>query len=181
MPNTKDKLTPKQSKFVAEYLANGMNATKAAISAGYSEKGAEVTGSQLLRNPKVKAKVEGKVTKVMDKLDLSAEKTLEYVARLAFFDPKDLFEDDGSLKMIGDIPAHTRSVIAGLEVSEIFDGSQGEQKHAIGLMKKVKLSDRRGALDMLMRYHSLYKDKVEVNVSEELASALSNARKRIGR
>lgn len=181
MPNTKDKLTPKQSKFVAEYLANGMNATKAAISAGYSASSAEVEGSRLLRNAKVAAAVAKKTEKHMAQLDYGVDKTLEYIARMAFFDPKDLFEDDGSLKQIKDIPEEARTVIAGLEVSEICDAATGEQKHAIGLLKKVKLSDRKAALDMLMRYHSLYKDKVEVNVSEELASALSNARKRIGR
>jgi hypothetical protein len=51
--------------------------------------------------------------------------------------------DDGSLKRIKDIDEDTRSVIVGLEVTEIFDGSEGKQRHVIGLMKKVKLSDRR--------------------------------------
>lgn len=166
------KLTPKQERFCAEYLANGLNATRAAIAAGYSPNGAEVTASQLLRNPKVAAKVSEKSTKALAKVDFSVDRTLEYVSRLAFFDPADLFEDDGSLKQMKDIPAPARTVLAGVEVTELFDGSQGEQKHAIGLLKKVKLADRRGALDMLMRYHSLYKDKVEVEVVKRVVSDL---------
>jgi phage terminase small subunit len=153
-------LTPKQTRFVAEYLANGLNATKAAISAGYSAKTAESQGSRLLSNVKVAAELGKKAEKALDKLDFSVERVMKEVARLAFFDPANLFEADGSLKSIKDIDEDTRSVIAGLEVTELF-GGDGEQKHAYGLLKKVKISDRRAALDMLMRYHSLYKDKVE--------------------
>lgn len=153
-------LTPKQTRFVAEYLANGLNATKAAISAGYSAKNADTEGSRLLVNVKVAAEISKKTQKVLDKLDFSVDRTMKEVARLAFFDPAKLFEDDGSLKRIADIDEDTRSVIAALEVTELFEGD-GEQKHAYGLLKKVKLSDRRGALDMLMRYHALYRDKVE--------------------
>lgn len=54
MDTNKNKaLTPKQSAFVDYYLANGFNATQAAISAGYSERSAEVEGSRLLSNAKV--------------------------------------------------------------------------------------------------------------------------------
>lgn len=177
-------LTPKQERFLEAYLSNGLNAKQAAIAAGYAKGSAEIEGSRLLRSAKVSAEIAKRThkasQKVSQRIDISVERVLDEVGKLAFFDPKDLFEDDGSLKRINDIPAHTRSVISGLEVSEIFEG-QGDQQHAIGLLKKVKLSDRRAALDMLMRYHSLYKDKLEVNVSEELAQALSNARKRIGR
>lgn len=153
-------LTAKQQRFVVEYLANGMNATKAAISAGYSEKTSESQGSRLLSNVKISTAIGSKAEKYMAKLEFGVDKTLEFVARMAFFDPKDLFEDDGSLKQIKDIPIEARTVLAGLEVTELFEG-EGEQKHAFGLLKKVRLSDRKGALDMLMRYHALYKDKVE--------------------
>jgi phage terminase small subunit len=168
-------LTPKQTRFVAEYLANGLNATKAAISAGYSAKNADTEGSRLLVNVKVAAEISKKSQKVLDKLDFSVERTMREVARLAFFDPAKLFEDDGSLKPIKDIDEDTRSVIAGLEVTELFEGD-GEQKHAYGLLKKVKISDRRGALDMLMRYHALYQDKVEITFP--LAERISRARSR---
>lgn len=157
----KDRLTAKQAKFVAEYLKNGMNATRAAIAAGYSKDRAEVTGSELVRNRKVSEAIAVKAEKHVAKLDYGVDKTLEFVARMAFFDPKDLFEDDGSLRRIQEMPESARSVIAGLEVSDIWDSGEGEQKSIIGNLKKVKLSDRRGALDMLMRYHALYKDKVE--------------------
>lgn len=170
-------MTPKQTRFVAEYLANGLNATKAAESSGYSKKTAYSQGQRLLKDVEVQAAIAKKTQKHMDRTDFSIDRTLEFVSRMAFFDPKDLFEDDGSLKQIKDIPEHARTVLGGLEVVELFEGT-GDEKHAYGLLKKVKLADRGAALDKLMRYHSLYKDKVEVTGLESLADAISRARKR---
>ena len=50
------KLTAKQERFVEEYLID-LNATQAAIRAGYSAKAAHVTGSRLLTNAKVAAAI----------------------------------------------------------------------------------------------------------------------------
>jgi phage terminase small subunit len=154
-------LTPKQKIFVAEYLANGMNATQAAISAGYSKSTACEMGAENLRKPHIATAIGAKAEKHLNKLDYGIDRCLNEVARLAFFDPAKLFEDDGSLKPIKSIDPDTRAVIAGLEVSDIWDSSEGDQKSIIGTLKKVKISDRKGALDMLFRYHALYKDKVE--------------------
>jgi phage terminase small subunit len=159
LPNAE--LNPKQQRFVAEYLANGLNATKAYISAGYAPKDAAVSSSQILRNPKVAAAIAASTEKVMEELDYSVKRTLQEVARVAFFDPRKLFEDDGSLKRINEWDDNTAAAIGGVEVTELFEGD-GEQKHAYGLLKKVKVVDKGPALDKLMRYHSLYKDKMEL-------------------
>lgn len=50
------KLTPKQARFIDEYLVD-LNATQAAIRAGYAPKAAHVTGHETLRNPKVAAEI----------------------------------------------------------------------------------------------------------------------------
>ncbi|HXF12235.1 MAG TPA: terminase small subunit [Terriglobales bacterium] len=171
-------LSPKQKRFIAEYLANGLNATKAAISAGYSKKTADTQAARLLVNVKVAEVISKKTEKIMTKLDISVERTLNEVGRLAFLDVRNLFEPDGSLKQIDKLDDDSAACIAGLEVSDIWDAGEGEQKSIIGTLKKVKLADKGAALDKLMRYHSLYKDKVEVSGLESLAEAISRARKR---
>jgi phage terminase small subunit len=162
------KLTPKQVKFVLEYLANGLNATKAAISAGYAKKSADVEGARLLVNAKVAAAISERSQIALGKLDFSVDRTLNEIARLAFFDVRKIFEADGSLKSIHAIDDDSAAAIAGLEVTELFDpiqqkdGADGEpQKHVYGLLKKIKLADKGSALDKLMRYHALYRDKME--------------------
>jgi phage terminase small subunit len=155
-------LTRKQELFVAEYLID-LNATRAASAAGYSKKGADVTGSKLLVNPKVSEQIAKKSEKRLEKLELTGERIIDELKKLAFYDPKDLFEDDGSVKLMRDIPEDCRKALVGFEVAEIFDGATGEQKHAIGLLKKVKQTERIRALELLGRWRELglWKDSVE--------------------
>ena len=73
-------LTPKQAKFVREYLIDG-NGTRAAIRAGYSEHSADVTGCKLLRNAKVAAEVEKGQQRHAKRCDITIDSlTAELVA-----------------------------------------------------------------------------------------------------
>lgn len=76
MANTK--LTAKQQRFVEEYLID-LNATKAAIRAGYSEKTANEQGSQLLVNLSIKKYIEEHLSKMKKDSIASAEEVLEYL------------------------------------------------------------------------------------------------------
>ncbi|MGE0349824.1 terminase small subunit [Hydrogenophaga sp.] len=75
-------LTPKQQRFVQEYLVD-LNATQAAVRAGYSPKTAEQQGSRLLGNAKVAAAVAAGRKRLAAKLDLTAEKVLADIERIA--------------------------------------------------------------------------------------------------
>jgi phage terminase small subunit len=68
-------LTPKQARFVAEYLID-LNATQAAIRAGYSKHTAQVQSSRLLSNAMVAAAVDAALAKRSGKLEITAEKVL---------------------------------------------------------------------------------------------------------
>jgi len=148
-------MTPKQTRFVAEYLANGLNATQAAISAGYSQKSAASIGEENLRKPEISTAVATRTKEMMDKLDVTADRVIQEIAKIAFFDPRKLFNGDGSLKLISEIDDHSAASLAGLEVCELFEGAGG-QKHAYGLLKKVRLADKSKSLEMLGRYFNLF-------------------------
>lgn len=81
MPKTTG-LTAKQERFVAEYLVDG-NATRAAIAGGYSERTAARIGSELLTKPNVKAALDAGRKRLAEKLELTAEKVLADIARVA--------------------------------------------------------------------------------------------------
>lgn len=70
------KLNPKQQKFVQEYLKD-LNATQAAIRAGYSKKTAYSIGQRLLKHVEVKAAVQAGQKKAAE----GAEVTVEYVIK----------------------------------------------------------------------------------------------------
>ena len=149
--------------FIAEYPKD-FNASRAARDAGY--KWPEKIGPRLMKHPAVKAAIGTQVKEKVQALGLTVDRTLEEVRRLAFFDPLEIFQDDGSVRQMKDIPAEVRTCIAGFEVIELFEGT-GDEKHCYGLLKKVKLTDRNSALDKSMRYHSLYRDKLELQVTAQ--------------
>ena len=152
--------TPKQNRFIAEYLVD-LNATQAAIRAGYSPKTANEQGARLLANASIAQSVAEKTQNRMARLEISADRVLQELAKLAFYDPASLLESDGSMKQIKDIDDHSRMAVAGLEVTELFEGT-GDQKHAYGLCKKIKLADKGQNLERLGRYFKLFTDKSEI-------------------
>lgn len=90
-------LSAKHAKFVAEYLKD-LNATQACIRAGYSKKTAKQQGSRLLTNAAVRAAVDAKGEKLLEKADVTSERIVGEFARYAFA-PK---LDDFSGRPIGD-------------------------------------------------------------------------------
>ncbi len=78
-------LTPKQERFVAEYLID-LNATQAAIRAGYSEKTAQQQGSRLLLNVKVQEAITKGREKTAAKLEITKERIVDELAKIAFAD-----------------------------------------------------------------------------------------------
>jgi phage terminase small subunit len=75
-------LTPKQDRFILEYLID-LNATAAAIRAGYAERSAKRIGYEILQKPEVKRALAAARKKLAAKLELSAEKVLGDIARIA--------------------------------------------------------------------------------------------------
>ena len=75
-------LTPKQLLFTKEYMVD-LNATQAAIRAGYSEKGADVQGCKLLAKPKVKAVIQAAMDKRTERLEITSDRILQEIAKLA--------------------------------------------------------------------------------------------------
>lgn len=74
-------LSPKQEKFVDEYLLD-LNATQAAIRAGYSKRSAGAQGCELLKNPKVAAEVEKRLAEAKSDKIAEATEVLEYFTRV---------------------------------------------------------------------------------------------------
>lgn len=82
-------LTAKQKTFVQEYLID-LNATQAAIRAGYSKKTAEQQASRLLSNVKVQEAVQVAMDKRAEKVEISAEQVLQRWIDIAFADPNEI-------------------------------------------------------------------------------------------
>lgn len=151
------KLTPKQKRFVDEYLID-LNATQAAIRAGYSPKTANEQGARLLANVSIAQTIQKAMQDREQRTEITQDRVLQEYARLAFYDPRKLFQPDGTPKPIEALDDDTAAALAGLEVREEFEGT-GQDRVFTGYTKKYKLANKLGALDSLARHLDMFDGK----------------------
>ena len=89
--NAGKKLYPRREAFAAEYLKD-LNATRAAIRAGYSAKTASSIGARLLADAGVARAVEAGMAARARRTEIDADRVVLELARIAFADPRDLME-----------------------------------------------------------------------------------------
>ena len=158
------RLTPKQARFAAEYLIDG-NATRAAAAAGFGEKGAHAQGSRLLKNAKVAAAITEGHARRAKKLEISAERVLEELAKLAYYDPGDLYDGAGNRIPVNKLDADIRAAVCAVDddVQESLGeaDAEGIKPPIITRKQKIKMADKIQALDRLGRYLKLLTDKFE--------------------
>ena len=142
----------KRKLFVEAYFANGGNALQAAISAGYAKNSAGVTGAKLLKDPRVLAEVTRRRTELVANTELNTEQTIREVARLAFSDPRNIVNDDGSIKRLNELDADTAAAVASYEVDK--DG-----------VIKYKFWDKNSALEKAAKVQGLYEKDNNQQVS----------------
>jgi phage terminase small subunit len=143
--------------FVREYLVD-LNATQAAIRAGYSAKTAEQQGPRLLGNVGIAEAIQAGMDKRASKTGITAERVLAEIAKLAFFDPRKLFDDAGRPIHISQLDDDTAAAVSGLDVV-----TQGNSEVGIAEILKVKLADKGQNLERLGRHLKLFTDKVEMS------------------
>lgn len=145
-------LNIKQMAFVREYLVD-MNATQAAIRAGYSPKTARSQGERLLTNAAIRREVDAGVSDLAARVGLTAERILRERMRIAFFDPRKLLDDEGNPKPLQELDEDTAAAIAGLEVVQMT-GSD-ETPGVISYVKKYKLAAKDTSLAALEKFVGL--------------------------
>ena len=148
------KLTAKQKKFVEEYLID-LNATQAAIRAGYSPNTAQEQSSRLLSNVMVKNEIDKAMAERSRRTGINQDRVLRELAKIAFVNPNDVINfRDATVKMTSE---ENLAAIASIKVKKI-PGEYGDATE-----REVKLYDKLRALDLLGRHLGMFKDKIEIN------------------
>lgn len=178
LPASRNHINPKRQRFIEEYWVD-CNATQAAIRAGYSEKTAEVQGSQLLRMFKVE--IDARIAKSKEQLAarvmITKERWTREIACLALVDPGKYFDTHGNPIEICALPASARRALAGFEFYEDFEG-KGESRKAVGYTRKFKWHDKIRALELLGKALGYYVEKHKIDAGftlEQLVDALDKA------
>lgn len=140
-------LTAKQERFVGEYLLD-LNATQAAIRAGYSEKTAGQQGFDLLKKPEIQKSIEEAQAKRAERTEIDAEWVLRRLGDEATADLADILDEAGAVKPVAEWPLIWRQgLVAGLDVHEEL--VEGEK---VGQTVKVKLSDRIKRIELIGKH-----------------------------
>lgn len=146
-------LTEKQQRFADEYLID-LNATQAAIRAGYSAKSAEQQGSTLLRNPKVSAYIDERMAALSRRTGVNQERIIRELARVAFLDPTQLVNMD-SAELLDSASADDRAAIASVKVKTMSGDTEM-------IEREVKFADKLKALELLGKRYGMWVDRQQL-------------------
>lgn len=144
------KLTDKQELFCQEYLID-LNATQAAIRAGYSEKTAHSMGAENLTKPEIQQRVSELNKSRLEATGISQKRVLEEYAKIAFFDIRNIYTEHGSLKQITELKDAEAGALSAVKTFEVYADGQ-----IIGENKEVKVFDKIRALDALGKHLGLF-------------------------
>jgi phage terminase small subunit len=170
-----DNLTAKQNLFCIEYLLD-INATQAAIRAGYSPASAMEIGYQLLQKTSVQAEIKQLMHKRAERTELQADMILMELMKIAFLDITAAFDDKGRLLPVNAMPEDITRAIASLELIEL----SANRPHKESISKtgfRLSFCDKLKALELLGRHLGLFNNKVHHDVGatlEELVAASFN-------
>jgi len=148
--------TEKQKRFIAEYLID-LNATQAAMRAGYSARTANEQGCQLLAKLSIKEALKSAMHQRQERTEITQDRVLAEYAKLAFLDPRRFYNDKGGLIPVPDLPAEVAAALSGMEIRS----ERGGDGEAPADVTKIKFADKKAALDSVARHLGMFIDKVE--------------------
>lgn len=148
------KLTDKQKKFIDEYLVD-LNATQAAIRAGYKEKTAYRTGAENLRKPQIQREIQKRMQERQQRTEVTQDMVVKELAAIAFSRATDYVEIRSNgvcstvvIKPTSDLSDQQIRAIAGIK-----EGANGIE---------IKLNDKEKALELLGRHLGMWNDKLDI-------------------
>lgn len=159
-------LNEKQARFAQEYLID-LNATQAAIRAGYSAKTAGQQGFDLLKNPEIAAAIDKGIAKRSARVEITADRVLQELAKIAFADirkavrwgrsPRDETSANASPNGLGMYPVE---LVPSEEIEDDIAAAVSEVSLTDSGIK-IKMHDKKGALVDLGKHLGLFVDKVD--------------------
>lgn len=153
------KLTDKQQRFVDEYLID-LNATQAAIRAGYSVKTAQEQSSRLLSNVMVQQAIAERMAERSKRTGINQDRVVLELAKLAFVKMTDIVTSEGEIKKTA-----TDDDLSCIE-SVKYKESNSDTGYSVE--REVKISSKLKALELLGKHLGMWNDKVDLNITQPI-------------
>ena len=151
----------KRETFAREYSRHGKG-ERAVVAAGYNVKtwaekstSASVTANRLLKDDKVRQRIQWLQENRARKADFTELKLLRELKRIALFDIRKIYTESGDIKPVAEWDADAAAAVNAVEVEKLFGDSGSGRKGHIGYTIKVKTSDKIAAIDKLMKYFGM--------------------------
>ncbi len=149
-------MTGKQKRFIEEYLVD-LNATRAAIRAGYSPDTAKDIGCENLKKPMIRCHIALAMAERSRRTGVNADRVVMELAKIAFVNACDVIDvETATLKP--DAVTEDTAAIQSVKVKTF-----GED----GLEREIKMADKLKALELLGKHLGMFKDKIELSGSLE--------------
>lgn len=151
------KLNAKQQRFVEEYLID-LNATQAAIRAGYSIKTAKDIGCENLAKPNIQEAIAKEMAERSKRIGINQDRVVQELARMAFVKITDIADRNGLIKETAS--EDDLACIESIKVkrSKTDNGSLSEER-------EVKIASKVKALELLGKHLGMWNDKINMNVT----------------
>ncbi len=156
------KLNEKQKQFVREYLID-LNATQAAIRAGYAGKTAYSQGQRLLKNVEVAKELQKAQAKRAERTEITADHVLEELAKIGFSNMTDYIrttEEGDAFVDLSELTCEQAAAISEVVVEDYKDG-RGEDARDVRKLK-FKLYDKRAALVAIGKHLGMFVERKEL-------------------
>lgn len=150
------KLTEKQRRFVEEYLID-LNATQAAIRAGYSVESARDIGCENLTKPNIQKVIAERMAERSKRTGVNQDRVVLELAKMAFVKMTDVVDSKGAIKE--DASGDDLSCIESIKYKKTDNEFGGSVE------REVKIGSKLKALELLGKHLGMWSDKTDVNVA----------------
>ena len=149
-------MTKKQKRFVEEYLID-LNATQAAIRAGYSPRTAQEQSSRMLSNVMVQDAIAKAMAERSRRTGINQDRVLRELARIGFAEITNII-DPKTAEIKEDASEDDLACIQSVKI----------KPNEFGTEREVKLYDKKSALVDLGKHLGMFKDKLDIDMDMDL-------------
>ena len=160
------KLTEKQQRFVEEYLID-LNATQAAIRAGYSVKTANEQGSQNLAKLSIQQAIAEQMAERSKRTGINQDRVVLELAKIALVKMTDIVDSQGRIK--SDASPDDLACIESVKYKE------SESDTGSSVEREVKIASKLKALELLGKHLGMWNDKLDVNITQPIVITCEDA------
>jgi phage terminase small subunit len=132
-----------------------------------------------LTNADIRAEIGRRTRQRCEKLGVTADEVMAGLKKLAFFDIRKCFREDGSLKPVPELDDETAYALQAMDIKEPIATPGAARPRLFTSSWKIRMADRGLNLERLARTIALFNGSVEAKVEVNLAERIGEGRKRV--